>query len=79
MNGKPPQRARSTDDAAAGEIARQAAHRAAAAGCRPASPMQATAAAPLWRALSDESAIWLLTPLPPQREANDNQRSVQVR
>jgi hypothetical protein len=38
--------------------------RAAAVACRPASPLQATAAAPLWRALSDESAIWMLTPLP---------------
>jgi hypothetical protein len=49
----------------ANTIARRAAHRAAAANCRPASPIQATAAAPLWRALSDENAIWLLTP--PQR------------
>lgn len=43
--------------------ARQDAYLAAAANCRPASPIQTTAAAPLWRALSDENAIWLLTPL----------------
>jgi hypothetical protein len=42
--------------------------RAAAAACRPTSPLQATAAAPLWRALSDESAIWLLTPFQPNPE-----------
>jgi hypothetical protein len=69
MHRKRDQPGRSTDDAAVtGDIARQAARRAAAAACRPASPMQATAAAPLWRLLSDESAIWLLTPLPPRRE-----------
>jgi hypothetical protein len=27
-------------------------------------PLHATAAAPLWRALSDEGALWLLTPPP---------------
>jgi hypothetical protein len=70
MDRRPHQRARSTGDAAAtGDIARQAAHRAVAATCRPASPIQTTAAAPLWRVLSDESAIWLLTPVPPRREA----------
>jgi hypothetical protein len=49
---------------AAHEIARPAAHRAAAVACGTASPSQATAAAPLWRALSEESALWLLTSLP---------------
>ena len=69
MHSKPDQPGRSTDDAAVtSDIARHAAGRAAAAACRPASPMQATAAAPLWRLLSDESAIWLLTPLRPRRE-----------
>jgi hypothetical protein len=42
--------------------------RAAAAACRPSSPLQAAAAAPLWRALSDESAIWLLATLSPGPE-----------
>jgi hypothetical protein len=50
------------------EIARRAALRAAAAACRTGSPLQATAAAPLWRALTDESAIWLLMPLPAWRD-----------
>jgi hypothetical protein len=69
MHSNPHQPGRSTDDAAAtDDIARQAARGAVAAACRPGSPMQATAAAPLWRVLSDESAIWLLTPLPPRRE-----------
>lgn len=69
MHSKPHQPGRSTDDAAVtGDIARQA--------CRPASPMHATAAAPLWRLLSDESAIWLLTPLPPEN-ANQKRRYVQ--
>ena len=36
----------------------------AAAACRIGSPLHATAAAPLWRALSDEGALWLLTPPP---------------
>jgi hypothetical protein len=40
---------------------------AAAAACGSASPLQVTAAAPLWRALSDEGALWLLTSLPPRR------------
>jgi len=40
------------------------ARRAAAAVSRIGSPLHATAAAPLWRALSDEGALWLLTPLP---------------
>jgi hypothetical protein len=31
------------------------------------SPLQATAAAPLWRALSDESAIWMVMPVAPGR------------
>jgi hypothetical protein len=42
--------------------ARLVAQRAAAAACQSASPLQVTAAAPLWRALSTESAIWLLMP-----------------
>jgi hypothetical protein len=41
------------------EIARQATLRAAAAACGIASPMQATAAAPLWRALSNERLAML--------------------
>jgi hypothetical protein len=78
MHSNPHQRARSTDDAAAtGDIARQAAHRVGAADWGPASPIQAAAAAPLWRALSHESAIWLLTP-PPRRETHTNQRSLHV-
>jgi hypothetical protein len=40
------------------------ARRAAAAVARTGTPLHATAAAPLWRALSDEGAIWLLTPPP---------------
>jgi hypothetical protein len=44
-----------------------AAAAAAAAARGTASPLQVTAAASLWRALSDESAIWLLMPLPPRR------------
>ena len=47
------------------EVQRLAVRRAAAAACGMASPLQATAAAPLWRALSDESAAWLLTLMPP--------------
>jgi hypothetical protein len=59
MHSEPHQPARSTGDAAAtGDIARKTAQRAAAAACRPASPMQAAGAAALWRALSDESMIW---------------------
>ena len=57
------------DRAPHNEIVRHAALRAAAAACGHGSLLQATAAAPLWRALSDESAIWLLTPLPSRREA----------
>jgi len=63
MDSTPHQPDTSTDDAAA----RLAFHRAAAAACWSASPLHATAAAPLWRALSDESALWLLTSLPPGR------------
>ena len=50
------------------EDQRLAARRAAAAACRMASPLQATAAAPLWRALSDESAAWLLSLTGPRGE-----------
>lgn len=56
------------DAPAAHEVARLATLRAAAAASRTTSPLQATAAAPLWRALSYECAVWLLTPLPPRRE-----------
>jgi hypothetical protein len=59
MRSKRHQPVRSTGDAAAiGDVARQTARRAAAAACRPASPMQAAGAAPFWRAMSDESMIW---------------------
>ena len=47
---------------------RQANRHAVAAACGTASPLQATAAAPLWRALRDESAIWTLMQLPSGRE-----------
>ncbi len=48
---------------------RQANRRAvAAAACGTASPLQATAAAPFWRALRDESAIWTLMQLPSGRD-----------
>jgi hypothetical protein len=48
-----------TDAAASYEIAQLAARRAARAACGTASPLQAAAAAPVWRALSDGSALWL--------------------
>ena len=51
---------------AAHEIDQLPARRAAAAVSRIGSPLHATAAAPLWRALSDEGALWLLT-LPPRK------------
>jgi len=55
---------------AAHEIDPLPARRAAAAAAvsRIGSPLHATAAAPLWRALSDEGAIWLLTPPPREVE-----------
>jgi hypothetical protein len=53
---------------AAHEIARPADHRAAAAAWGTASLSQATAAAPLWRALSEEGALWLLTSVPFENE-----------
>jgi hypothetical protein len=56
------------DVLAAHEIDQQAALRAAAA-CGTASPLQVTAAAPFWRALSYEGALWLLTALPRERES----------
>ena len=59
--------ASTVNGAAAHEIDPSAARRAAAALCRIGSPLHATAAAPLWRALSDEGALWLLT-APPRRE-----------
>ena len=49
---------------AAHEIDPLPARRAAAALCKIGSPLHAVAAAPLWRALSDEGAVWLLTPPP---------------
>jgi hypothetical protein len=49
---------------AAHEIDPSPARRAAAAVRGIGSPLHATAAAPLWRALSDEGAIWFLTPPP---------------
>jgi hypothetical protein len=42
------------------EVARQATQRAAAAACGIASPLLATAAAPLWRALSDRGPALLV-------------------
>ena len=38
-------------------------HSADAIARQATSPLQVTAAAPFWRALRDESAIWMLTPL----------------
>ena len=49
------------------QLGRQANRRAVAAACGTASPLQATAAAPFWRALRDESAIWTLMQLPSGR------------
>ena len=37
------------------------------------SPLQVTSAAPFWRALRDESAIWMLTPLPLGRQRRERQ------
>jgi hypothetical protein len=54
----------STLNGAAPEIDPLDARRAAAAVRGIASPLHATAAGPLWRALSDEGALWLLTPPP---------------
>jgi hypothetical protein len=72
MHSTPHQPAASTNDAAAAhELPRQATRRAAAAACGAASPLQApetAEAAPFWRALSDESAIWMLMTLPPRRK-----------
>jgi hypothetical protein len=45
-------------------------HNADAIARQATSPLQVTAAAPFWRALRDESAIWMLTPLPPRRDMN---------
>ena len=45
-------------------------HSADAIARQATSPLQVTAAAPFWRALRDESAIWLLTPLPRRRDMN---------
>ena len=45
------------------------ARRAAADVSRIGSPLHATAAAALWRALSDEGALWLLTPPPLRAQA----------
>jgi hypothetical protein len=50
------------------QLGRHATRHAVAAACGPASPLQATAAAPFWRALRDESAIWTLMQLPSGRE-----------
>jgi hypothetical protein len=47
---------------AAHEIDALSARGAAAAVRGIGSPLQTTAAAPLWRALSDEGALWFLTP-----------------
>lgn len=67
MKGTPNQPPASTDDVAATEKFAQQAIRAVSVACATASPMQTTAAAPFWRALNDESAIWLLMPPPPRR------------
>jgi len=45
------------------EIARRAALRAAAVACGRGAVLHQAAAAPLWRALSDQSALWVLAPL----------------
>jgi hypothetical protein len=57
------------------EAARGAALRAAAVACGSGSPLQAAAAAPLWHALSCESALWMLAPLPPARERRARPRA----
>jgi hypothetical protein len=67
MQDTPHQPPAATDDAAATEKFARHAIRAASLACATASPLHTTAAAPLWRALNDESAIWLLMPLPPRR------------
>ena len=50
------------------QLRRQASRRAVAAACGTASLLQATAAAPFWRALRDEGAIWTLMQLPSGRD-----------
>jgi hypothetical protein len=50
------------------QLGRQANRRAVTAAGGTASPLQATAAAPLWRALRDETAIWTLMQLPSGRD-----------
>ena len=55
---------RNRNGAAVHEIDPLAARRAAAAVRGIASPLYASAAAPLWRSLGDESALWFLTPPP---------------
>jgi hypothetical protein len=50
------------------QLDRQANRRAVTAAGGTASPLQATAAAPFWRALRDETAIWTLMQLPSGRE-----------
>jgi hypothetical protein len=67
--GSSPNRSKvSTSDALAGhQIDPLSARRVAAAACGVGSPLHTTAAAPLWRALSDEGALWLLTPPPRKR------------
>ena len=51
MDSTPHKAGSPTDD----DAARLASYRAAAAACGSASPLQVAAAAPLWRALSDDS------------------------
>jgi len=68
MGSSPNRSTGSTSDAVAGhEIDPLSARSVAAAVCGVGSPLHATAAAPLWRALSDEGALWLLTPSPRER------------
>jgi hypothetical protein len=68
MGSSPNRSTISTSNAvAAHEIDPLPARRAAAALCGIGSPLHATAAAPFWRAMSDEGAIWLLTPPPGRR------------
>jgi hypothetical protein len=67
MKSTPHQHPASTDDVAATEKFARHAIRAVSVACATAAPLQTTAAAPFWRALNDESAIWLLMPLSRRR------------
>ena len=65
MQRNPHQPPASADDVAAAEKFARQAIRAVSVTCAT-SPLQTTAAAPFWRAVNDESAIWLHMPLAPR-------------